>query len=262
MRDNGDVANLLPAALVFMQIAGGVCFVVWWALRSLVFGVAEDGPGHAGEPLRAPVARNADVGRAAARAAAPPVQRPRLEPARPAGAGQSSSGQQGGARPRRPTAATRSAVSARAQDDPRKRSRASSPPAPAARRRSEAERSTSNAGSAADDSRSTTSRDGSRPVRPAGAMEMPAARGDPAVDASSAVPPQRPSRRAEVPAEADSIQAVGRAVIAEYARRFSARQREGWDQNPRDPAAKPTPSALRAQRMCARANAGGSNPYT
>ena len=46
-RRGGDVAELMPLALVFMQLAFGVCFIAWWAARKLL-GVA----GHAPEPAR------------------------------------------------------------------------------------------------------------------------------------------------------------------------------------------------------------------
>ena len=303
MRDDGHPANSLPAALVLMQLVGGACFVLLWVLRALVFGVTNDGRA-AGEPLqaRAPDARNADAGSAA------PDRRPRQEPVRPAGEGQSSSGQQGGTRPRRRTSAPEATRSAREPDDPRKRSHAPSRSPSTARRRSEAERSALSVGSAAaNDSRSGTSRDAPRRARPSGAMEMPTARGDP--NASGAALPGTPPRRTEAPSQAsmaqqpglrptsatmrmpavgppvvgryaddssdgddgrfvtrprpdaaagfiEAVAAIDNTVIAGYAQRFRDREREGWVQNPRDPAAGPTPSALRAQRMRARTNAG------
>jgi hypothetical protein len=248
----------MPAALVFMQLAGGVCFVLWWAFRKAFVIFEEEVDRGAGEPLRAP-----------GPAAAAPDRRPRQELARPAGAGQASiSGQQGGARPRRRNASPAATRSARAPDDPRERS--PRPPAPTMRRRSEAERSASSVGSVAtNDSHSGTSREGPRPVRPAGAMETPAARGGPDAG-SSAAPLGTPPQRGEAPSQAanqasraqqpDSQPTASLRIAMEYAQRFRTREREGWDQNLRDPAATPTPSALRAQRMRARMNAGDTIP--
>jgi hypothetical protein len=185
MRD--DPVNHLPTALVLMQLAGGVCFVVWWALKALVFENRR-----AGEPLGAPGARDED-------AAPAPVQRPRQGPARPAGAGQASnSSQQGGARPRRRTASPPARGASQAPDDPGERSRV---PSPTARRHSEAERLASGVNSAASNgSRGGTSLDGRRPARPAGATETPTPRRDP--DPSRAAPLGRLPRRTEAPSQA------------------------------------------------------------
>ena len=189
-----DPTDLLPGALLLMQVAFFVCFVLWWVLRKLH---------SAGEPVRAQVnqqdASDADEGVAAAA----PDRRPRQRPARAAGADQAStSGQPGGARPRRWTSPP--AARSKAPDDTRKREHAPSPqshpPDPTARRHSETQRSASTVSSVApNDSRRRTIRDGPRPADPAGAMET-AVREDPG--AASAAPLGTPPRRAEAPSRA------------------------------------------------------------
>ena len=213
MRD-GHPADYMPAALVLMQPAFGVCFVLWWALRKL-FEVKDR---RAGEPLRAPDARNDDADAGALPAA--PDRRLRLESARPA-ARRSSSSQHGGARPLRRTASPAATHSERAPDDPRERWQEPSPPAPTVRRRSEAQRSASNQVSgAANDLRTGTSRDDSRPARPARAMETRAARGDPAFHRSSAAPPETLPRCMAAPSQAAG-QASGTKQTALAALQFA-----------------------------------------
>ena len=261
-----DPVKLVLAAMVLMQPVFGVCFVMWWALRKLVF---EDH--RAGEPLapRAPDVRHADAGAAAAaarpdprRQAAPPPPGARPDP-----------------RPRQPARARQASSSGRQGDSARPRRR---PASPAARN-----------DRAPDKRRGRThapSRDSLRPARPAGAIETPGAPSQAAGQASRGqqpdpqptATPQRPAveppelaarrpRRADDSSDgdddgfdtrprqgaaADVIEAkttLLRAVLAEYAQRFRARESEGWVQNPRGPgAAEPTPSALQAQRMRAR----------
>jgi len=190
---DGDLVDRLPATLLLIPLA--VCCVSWWTLRALVCR-GGGGERRGGEPFGAPDPCDAD----AATAAEAPDQRPRQGPAQPVGVGQtSSSNQQGGARPRRPTAWARSD---RTPDDTNERMRAPSPQ-PTARRRSEAERPASSGESAgANDSRRGRSSGGPRPARPAGAMETPAARRDPAAAASIAGPLGAPPRRAEAPSQA------------------------------------------------------------
>ena len=183
MKHGDGLDNLLPAAMVLMQLAFGVCFVMWLFWMKLF----EDH--HAGEPLapRAPDVRHADAGAAAA--AAPPDPRRQAEAAGP---------------------------------DLRRQAAPPPPGAPPDRQPAEL---TARRPRRADDS--SDGDDESFDTRP------------------------RPG------AAADNIEAnpalLRDAVIAEYAQRFRAREREGWVQNSRDlAAAEPTPSVLRAQRMRAR----------
>jgi hypothetical protein len=48
------------------------------------------------------------------------------------------------------------------------------------------------------------------------------------------------------------VEAVDDFILKMNLMNFRAREREGWIQDPRGPVPKPTPSALRAQRVNAR----------
>ena len=234
----GGVADLLLPALVFMQVAFGICFVAWWAAR-LLLGVA----GRAPEPARprAPEPARPPAAAAAGPRRDPGALKPRRRPDRRADDSSrlmppSSLGQERGARSQQssvtPTASPRAAVSQTPAKIP---ARDAGPPRPAmtgtpTRRNRDDSRHRANAARAAS--------------RPAASVASP----QPAVTFMQAA---SQARRAD---EKDSVDnsSEDAIIIKTNMMHFRAREMEGWIQDPGGPVVKPTPSVLRQQRADAR----------
>lgn len=224
----GGVADLLLPALVFMQVAFGICFVAWWAAR-LLLGVA----GRAPDPARPAAA-------AAAPRRDPGALKPRRRPDRRADDSSrlmppSSLGQERGARSQQsssPTASPRAAVS----QTPAKCSARDAGPARPATRGAPTRRD----------------RDGSRHQANAGRVSSSAAASEaspqPAIAFMQAAGQCRRADARDV--EGDSSEDA--IIIKTNLMLFRAREMEGWIQDPGGAIVKPTPSALRALRADAR----------
>jgi len=241
----GDVADLVPAVLVFMQLAMGVCFVAWWCVRAL---------GHAGRaPEPAPPA--VDAGRAP-EPAPPAVDAGRAPEPAPRAVGAAPTQRDPGAVELRRRPVRQAAESPRRQRPLSPRQERGTRPQRAVPR-VPAERPARDAGPHRPPGTGTPTRrdrDYSRHRANADrASSSPAASEASPQPGGTFLPTDVQARRAdERDVEVSFVEAVDDFIIKMNLMNFRAREREGWIQDPRGPVPKPTPSALRAQRVNAR----------